>query len=246
MQEIQMNLRLNTYQAKKDLLDFKKEFGTDWDIGFNFGISKKNENDFKENAKFVMDQYNNPDSEYNKEIETRDQYQQLTDIGWDNLSEEKKKELMNVGIHSQSDLENKLIEMNTAVADRGIDLANTMKEANENYLSMMDDISESWGKVTEKLDDWVESLDHAQKMTELLYGKNTKTYRDNIKKINESRLKEDKERMKMLQSQKKTYEKELTQYEVGTDKYDKALESLRQKICLKLILNQYKKIGKYL
>ena len=228
MQEIQMNLRLNTYQAKKDLLDFKKEFGTDWDIGFNFGISKKNENDFKENAKFVMDQYNNPNSEYNKEIEARDQYQQLTDIGWDNLSEEKKKELMNVGIHSQSDLENKLIEMNTAVADRGIDLANTMKEANEIYLSMMDDISESWSKVTEKLDDWVESLDHAQKMTELFYGKNTKTYRDNIKKINESRLKEDKERMKILQEQKKAYEKELTQYEVGTDKYDKALESLRQ------------------
>ena len=228
MQEIQMNLRLNTYQAKKDLLDFKKEFGTDWDIGFNFGISKKNENDFKENAKFVMEQYNNPNSEYNKEIEARDQYQQLTNIGWDNLSKAKKEELKNVGIHSQSDLENKLIEMNTAVADRGIDLANTMKEANENYLSMMDDISESWSKVTEKLDDWVESLDHAQKMTELLYGKNTKTYRDNIKKINESRLKEDKERMKMLQNQKKAYEKELTQYEVGTDKYDKAFESLRQ------------------
>lgn len=228
MQEIQMNLRLNTYQAKKDLLDFKKEFGTDWDIGFNFGISKKNENDFKENAKFVMDQYNNPNSEYNKEIETRDQYQQLTDIGWDKLSKEKKKELKNAGINSQSDLENKLIEMNTTVADRGTDLANTMKEANENYLSMMDDISESWSKVTEKLDDWVESLDHAQKMTELLYGKNTKTYRDNIKKINESRLKEDKERMKMLQRQKKTYEEELTKYEVGTDKYDKALDSLRQ------------------
>ena len=228
IQEIQMNLRLNTYQAKKDLLDLKKEFGTDWDIGFNFGISKKNENDFKENAKFVMEQYNNPDSEYNKEIETRDQYQQLTNIGWNNLSKEKKKELKNAGINSQSDLENKLIEMNTAVADRGIDLANTMKEANENYLSMMDDISESWSKVTEKLDDWVESLDHAQKMTELLYGKNTKTYRDNIKKINESRLKEDKERMKMLQEQKKAYEKELTKYEVGTDKYDKAFESLRK------------------